>query len=125
MLQAIRTRAGGIIVKVLFGLLIVSFGFWGIYTRSPFSEDKSPDAAVATVGSRDIRADTLQAVALPGCAAPVDLASAPQLNPSRSAAAFVGRPASNQNRPSHARRAGCDRPSDGGKGDRSIPADAR
>jgi peptidyl-prolyl cis-trans isomerase D len=60
MLQAIRTRAGGIIVKVLFGLLILSFGFWGIYTRSPFFQDKSPDAAVATVGSRDIRADTLQ-----------------------------------------------------------------
>jgi peptidyl-prolyl cis-trans isomerase D len=65
MLQAIRTRAGGIIVKVLFGLLIVSFGFWGIYTRSPFAEDKSPDAAVATVGSRDIRADTLQAALQP------------------------------------------------------------
>jgi peptidyl-prolyl cis-trans isomerase D len=60
MLQAIRTRAGGIVIKVLFGLLIVSFGFWGIYTRSPFFQDKSPDAAVATVGSRDIRADTLQ-----------------------------------------------------------------
>ena len=60
MLQAIRTRAGGIIVKVLFGLLILSFGFWGIYTRSPFFQDKSPEAAVATVGSRDIRADTLQ-----------------------------------------------------------------
>jgi len=65
MLQAIRTRAGGIIVKVLFGLLIVSFGFWGIYTRSPFFQDKSPDAAVATVGSRDIRADTLQAALQP------------------------------------------------------------
>lgn len=65
MLQSIRTRAGGIIVKVLFGLLIVSFGFWGIYTRSPFFQDKSPDAAVATVGSRDIRADTLQAALQP------------------------------------------------------------
>ena len=30
MLQAIRTRAGGIIVKVLFAILIVAFGFWGI-----------------------------------------------------------------------------------------------
>jgi hypothetical protein len=36
MLQAIRTRAGSIIVKVLFGLLIISFGFWGIYTRSDY-----------------------------------------------------------------------------------------
>ncbi|HYM73345.1 MAG TPA: SurA N-terminal domain-containing protein, partial [Stellaceae bacterium] len=60
MLQAIRTRAGGIIVKVLFGLLIISFGFWGIYTRSPFFQDKSPDAVVATVGEHDIRADEVQ-----------------------------------------------------------------
>ncbi len=65
MLQMIRTRAGGIIVKVLFGLLIVSFGFWGIYTRSPFFDDKSPDAVVASVGSRDIRADTVQAALQP------------------------------------------------------------
>ena len=43
------------VVKVLFGLLILSFGFWGIYTRSPFSSDQSPDTAVATVGERDIR----------------------------------------------------------------------
>src|SRR5205823_9524344 len=34
MMQAIRGRAGSIIVKVLFGLLIISFGFWGVYTRS-------------------------------------------------------------------------------------------
>lgn len=54
MLQAIRTRAGGIIVKVLFGLLIVSFGFWGIYTKSPFFQDKSANATVATVGDQDI-----------------------------------------------------------------------
>jgi len=61
MLQAIRTRAGGIIVKVLFGLLILSFGFWGIYTRSPFFQDKSsPDAVVATVGNHDIHADAVQ-----------------------------------------------------------------
>src|SRR5215469_16725300 len=60
MLQAIRSRAGGIIVKVLFGLLIISFGFWGIYTRSPFFEDKSPDAVVVTVGGRDISAGQVQ-----------------------------------------------------------------
>ena len=40
MLQAIRTRAGGIVVKVLFGLLILSFGFWGIYTRSPYFQEQ-------------------------------------------------------------------------------------
>jgi len=61
MLQAIRTRAGGIIVKVLFGLLIISFGYWGIYTRGPLSQDKSSDAVVATVGDREIRADEVQA----------------------------------------------------------------
>jgi peptidyl-prolyl cis-trans isomerase D len=65
MLQSIRTRAGGIIVKVLFGLLILSFGFWGIYTRSPFYEDKSPDAVVATVGSREIHADAVQTALQP------------------------------------------------------------
>lgn len=65
MLQAIRTRAGGIIVKVLFALLIVSFGFWGIYTRSPFFQDKSPDAVVATVGDQDIHADALSAALQP------------------------------------------------------------
>jgi peptidyl-prolyl cis-trans isomerase D len=60
MLQAIRTRAGGIIVKVLFGLLIISFGFWGIYTRSDYFQGHSPDTVIATVGSRDIRAEELQ-----------------------------------------------------------------
>ena len=65
MLQAIRTRAGGIIVKVLFGLLIISFGFWGIYTRSPFFQDKSPDAVVATVGEQDIRAEEVQSALTP------------------------------------------------------------
>ena len=66
MLQAIRTRAGGIVVKVLFGLLILSFGFWGLYTRSPFFQDKgSPDAIVASVGDREIRADQLQTALRP------------------------------------------------------------
>jgi peptidyl-prolyl cis-trans isomerase D len=65
MLQMIRTRAGGIVVKVLFGLLILSFGFWGLYTRSPFFQDKSPEAVVATVGSRDIHAETVQTALQP------------------------------------------------------------
>ena len=60
MMQAIRGRAGSIIAKVLFVLLIVSFGFWGIYTRSPFSQSSSPDTVVATVGDQDIRADQVQ-----------------------------------------------------------------
>ncbi|HTW50530.1 MAG TPA: SurA N-terminal domain-containing protein [Stellaceae bacterium] len=65
MLQAIRTRAGGIIVKVLFGLLIVSFGFWGIYTKSPFFQDNSPNAVVATVGDQDIDGNAVQAALQP------------------------------------------------------------
>src|SRR5271170_4012950 len=60
MMQAIRTRAGSIIVKVLFGLLIISFGFWGIYTRSDYYQGHSPDTVIATVGAQTIRADELQ-----------------------------------------------------------------
>ena len=60
MLQAIRTRAGSIIVKVLFGLLIISFGFWGIYTRSDYFQGHSPETVIATVGDRSIRAEELQ-----------------------------------------------------------------
>jgi peptidyl-prolyl cis-trans isomerase D len=61
MMQAIRGRAGSIIVKILFGLLIISFGYWGIYVRSPFSSgSNSPDTTVATVGDRSISAEELQ-----------------------------------------------------------------
>lgn len=61
MMQAIRGRAGSIIVKILFGLLIISFGYWGIYVRSPFYQGgNSPDTTVATVGSRSISAEDLQ-----------------------------------------------------------------
>jgi peptidyl-prolyl cis-trans isomerase D len=65
MLQAIRTRAGSIIVKVLFGLLIISFGFWGIYTRSDYFQGHSPDTVIATVGDHNIRADELQQALTP------------------------------------------------------------
>jgi len=66
MLQVIRTRAGGIVVKVLFGLLILSFGFWGLYTRSSFFQnEKSPDTIVASVGAREIRVDQLQTAIKP------------------------------------------------------------
>ena len=60
MMQWIRGRAGSIIVKVLFGLLIVSFGFWGIYTRSAYYQSNSPDTVIATVGAQSIRAEDLQ-----------------------------------------------------------------
>lgn len=60
MMQAIRTKAGSIIVKGLFALLILSFGFWGIYTRSDYYQSNSPDTVIATVGDQSIRAETLQ-----------------------------------------------------------------
>jgi len=60
MLQAIRSRAGGILVKILFGLLIISFGLWGIYTRSDYYQGHSPDTVIATVGEQNIRAEELQ-----------------------------------------------------------------
>lgn len=66
MLQMIRSRAGGIVVKGLFGLLILAFGVWGIYTRSPLGDDKSSsDAVVASVGDREIRVDTVQTALQP------------------------------------------------------------
>src|SRR6185437_12422912 len=60
MLQAIRTKAGGIVVKGLFALLILSFGFWGIYTRSPYLQEKSPETEIASVGGQTIQAGQLQ-----------------------------------------------------------------
>jgi len=65
MLQAIRTKAGSIIVKILFGLLIISFGFWGIYTRSDYYQGHSPETVVATVGDDSIRAEDLERVLQP------------------------------------------------------------
>ena len=58
MLQAIRSRAGSLVVKVLFAILIVAFGFWGI---GSWLNDRSVDATVATVGSAKIQADQLSA----------------------------------------------------------------
>lgn len=58
MMQAIRGRAGSIVVKILFGLLIISFGFWGI---ADYVQDRpSPETVVAKVGDRQIRANELQ-----------------------------------------------------------------
>jgi peptidyl-prolyl cis-trans isomerase D len=65
MLQAIRTRAGSIVVKVLFGLLILSFGLWGIYTRSDYFQGHSPETVIATVGDHDIRAEDLDKILQP------------------------------------------------------------
>src|SRR5260370_13976047 len=57
MLQAIRSRAGSYIVKILFALLILTFGIWGI---GDIFRTGGTDTAVATVGDQSIRADELQ-----------------------------------------------------------------
>jgi peptidyl-prolyl cis-trans isomerase D len=57
MLQAIRSRAGSFIVKILFALLILTFGIWGI---GDIFRNRGTDTVVATVGDRSIRAEELQ-----------------------------------------------------------------
>jgi len=57
MLQAIRSKAGSFVVKLLFVLLILTFGIWGI---GDIFRTRSSDTAVATVGDHSIRADELQ-----------------------------------------------------------------
>ena len=58
MLQAIRSRAGSFIVKLLFGLLILTFGIWGI--GDIFRNRPTSDTVIATVGDKSIRAEDLQ-----------------------------------------------------------------
>jgi peptidyl-prolyl cis-trans isomerase D len=58
MLQAIRSKAGSLVVKILFALLIVSFGVWGI--GDIFRERSAAETTVATVGDIKIQADELQ-----------------------------------------------------------------
>jgi peptidyl-prolyl cis-trans isomerase D len=57
MLQAIRSKAGSFIVKLLFGLLILTFGIWGI---GDIFRTGSSDTAIAIVGDHAIRAEELQ-----------------------------------------------------------------
>jgi peptidyl-prolyl cis-trans isomerase D len=57
MLQAIRSRAGSFVVKLLFVLLILTFGIWGI---GDIFRSHSSDTTIATVGDQSIRADELQ-----------------------------------------------------------------
>jgi peptidyl-prolyl cis-trans isomerase D len=57
MLQAIRSKAGSFIVKGLFGLLILTFGIWGI---GDIFRNRGTDTVVATVGDESIRAEELQ-----------------------------------------------------------------
>jgi peptidyl-prolyl cis-trans isomerase D len=51
MLQAIRSKTASIVVKLLAGLLIISFAAWGI---EDFIGSKASELTVATVGDRDI-----------------------------------------------------------------------
>jgi peptidyl-prolyl cis-trans isomerase D len=57
MLQAIRSRAGSYVVKILFALLILTFGVWGI---GDIFRNRGNDTAVATVGDHSIRAEEFQ-----------------------------------------------------------------
>src|ERR1700741_1343621 len=58
MLQAIRSKAGSLVVKILFALLIVSFGIWGI--GDIFRERSAAETTVANVGDLKVQADELQ-----------------------------------------------------------------
>jgi peptidyl-prolyl cis-trans isomerase D len=57
MLQAIRSKAGSFVVKGLFGLLILTFGVWGI---GDIFRNRPTDTVIATVGDEKIRAEDLQ-----------------------------------------------------------------
>ncbi len=59
MLSSIRKRTGGIVVKSLLILLIVSFGAWGV--NDMLGYNVSPTSAVAQVGDVDIPAQELYA----------------------------------------------------------------
>ena len=56
MLQAIRSKASSLVVKLLFGLLIITFGVWGI---GDIFRNRGTDTTVATVGDRKIDAQEL------------------------------------------------------------------
>jgi peptidyl-prolyl cis-trans isomerase D len=56
MLQAIRSKATSFVIKILFGLLILSFGIWGI---GDIFRTGSTDTTVAKVGGRSISAEQL------------------------------------------------------------------
>jgi peptidyl-prolyl cis-trans isomerase D len=62
MLQAIRSKAGSIVVKGLFGILILTFGIWGI---GDIFRNRGPDTVVATVDDTAIGADALESALRP------------------------------------------------------------
>ncbi|MGH7001892.1 MAG: SurA N-terminal domain-containing protein, partial [Stellaceae bacterium] len=57
MLQAIRSKATSLVVKILFGVLIVTFGIWGI---GDIFRNRNVDTSVATVAGEQIEAAQLQ-----------------------------------------------------------------
>ena len=57
MLQAIRSKATSLFVKILFAVLIVTFGIWGI---GDIFRNRSTDTSVATVAGDRIEATQLQ-----------------------------------------------------------------
>ena len=58
MLQFIRSKAGSLIVKLLFAVLIFAFGAWGI--GDIFRQRTAAETTVASVGDIKIQADELQ-----------------------------------------------------------------
>lgn len=83
MLQAIRSKAGSVVVKGLFALLILTFGIWGI---GDIFRNRPTDTAVAAVGGQSIDANTLQTALQPALerlstqtGSPVDLHQAKQM----------------------------------------------
>ena len=62
MLQAIRSKAGSVVVKGLFALLIMTFGIWGI---GDIFRNRPTDTAVAAVGGQSIDANALQTALQP------------------------------------------------------------
>ncbi len=59
MLQAIHSKANSLIVKLLMGLLMLTFGLWGI---GDIFRNWTADTSVAKVGGKEISADELSKV---------------------------------------------------------------
>ncbi|MBV8120098.1 MAG: SurA N-terminal domain-containing protein [Alphaproteobacteria bacterium] len=62
MLQVIRSKAGSFVVKGLFGVLILTFGVWGI---GDIFRNRPTDTTVASVGSHSLDATALQTALQP------------------------------------------------------------
>jgi peptidyl-prolyl cis-trans isomerase D len=62
MLQMIRSKAGSFVVKGLFGVLILTFGIWGI---GDIFRNRPTDTTVASVGSHSLDAIALQTALQP------------------------------------------------------------